>query len=85
MHIFLDSFHQCGKYSAQIASHQAEIRKEGKFTDQKYIYISSIQTDYLNIYSSSGSGKSCERANLVQKKCTFLEVITILQKNVSKG
>ena len=25
MHIFLDSFHQGGKYYAQIASHQAEL------------------------------------------------------------
>ena len=24
MHTFLDNFQQCGKYSAQIASHQAE-------------------------------------------------------------
>ena len=28
MHTFLDNFHQVGKYSAQIASHQAELRKE---------------------------------------------------------
>ena len=28
MHIFLDNFHQDGRYSAQIASHQAELRKE---------------------------------------------------------
>ena len=28
MHKFLDNFHQSGKYSAQIASHQAELRIE---------------------------------------------------------
>ena len=35
MHTFLDNFQQGGKYSAQIASHQAELRIEEKFTDQK--------------------------------------------------
>ena len=33
MHIFLDNFHQGGNYSDQIASHVAELRREGKFTD----------------------------------------------------
>ena len=28
MHIFLDHFHQGGKYSSQIASHQVELRKK---------------------------------------------------------
>ena len=28
MHTLLDNFHQGGKYSAQIASHQAELRRE---------------------------------------------------------
>ena len=37
MHTFLDNFHQGGKYSAQIASHQAELRREEEFTDQKII------------------------------------------------
>ena len=50
MHIFLDNFHQGGKYSTQIASHQAELRSEEKCTDQKYLSISSLQTDYLNIH-----------------------------------
>ena len=35
MHTFLDNFHQGGKYSAGIASYQAELRREEKFTDQK--------------------------------------------------
>ena len=71
MHIFLDTFNQCGKYSAQIASHQAELRREKGFTDQRYFSISSIQTYYLNINSSSGYGENIERANIVQTECTF--------------
>ena len=72
MHIFLDNFHQSGKYSAQLASHQAELRGEEKFTDQKYLNISSLLTDYLNLDSSvSGSSRHNERAHYVQTKCTF--------------
>ena len=66
MHTSLDNFHQGGKYSAQIASHQAELSREGKFTDHKYLYISSLQTGYLNLDSSSGFGKNSERVNTVQ-------------------
>ena len=32
MHIFLDNFHQGGKYTSQIASYQAELRTEEKLT-----------------------------------------------------
>ena len=60
MHTFLDKFHQGGKYYAQIASYQAELRREGNFTDQKYLSISSLQTDYINIDSRSGCGKNSE-------------------------
>ena len=49
MHTFLDNFHQGGKYSAQIASHQEELRREEKITDQKSMNISSLKTDYLNL------------------------------------
>ena len=38
MHIFLDKFHQGGKYSAQIASHQAELSRDENFTDQ-FFYL----------------------------------------------
>ena len=34
MHTFMDNFHQGGKYSAQIASHQSEWIREEKFTDK---------------------------------------------------
>ena len=71
MHTFLDNFHQDGKYSARIASHQAEFRREEKFTDQKSLEISSLQTDYLNIDRSSGFGRNSERAHDVQEKCIF--------------
>ena len=33
MHTFMYNFHQGGKYSAHIAIHQAELRREGNFTD----------------------------------------------------
>ena len=71
MHTFLDNFHQGGKYSAQIASHQAELRREGKFTDQKLLEILSLQTEYLNLDIRSGFGRNTERAHAVQTKCTF--------------
>ena len=45
MHTLLDNFHQDGKYSAQIARHQEELIREEKFTDQKSLNISSLQTD----------------------------------------
>ena len=67
----MDNFHQGGKYSAPIASHQAELRREENFTDQKSLNISSLQTDDLNIYSSSGFGSNSERAHAVHTKSTF--------------
>ena len=71
MHTFLDKFHQGGKYSAQMASHQAELRREENFTDQKSLNISSLQTDYLNLDSSSGYSRNSEGAHDVQTNCTF--------------
>ena len=58
MHIFLDKFHQDGKYNTQIAIHQAELRREEKFTDQKSLSITSLQTDYLNLDRHLGSGRN---------------------------
>ena len=71
MHTFLDNFEEGGKYSAQIASHQAELRKEQKFTDQKSFNILSLQTDYLSLDSGSGFYRGSERAHAVQPECTF--------------
>ena len=86
MHTFLDNFHQGGNYSAQLASHQAELRREKIFTDQKTLNISSLHNYYLNLDSiSSGSSRHNYRAHSVQEKCTFFKVIIILRKNVSKG
>ena len=39
MHTFLDNFHQGGRYSTQIASHQAELSREETITDQKFYFI----------------------------------------------
>ena len=71
MHTFLDNFHQGGKYSSQIASHQAELKREKKFTDQKSLKISSLHNYYLNLDRRSGFSINGERAHAVQKKCTF--------------
>ena len=72
MHTFLDNFHQSGKYSAQLTSHQADLRREETFPDQKCLNISSFQTEYLNLdSSSSGSSRHNYRAHYVQEKCTF--------------
>ena len=85
MHTFLDHFHQGGKYSAQIAIHQAELRREGKFTNQKSLNISSLQTDYLNLVSSSCSSRNSERAHAVQKRCTFCGGNNNYAENASRG
>ena len=58
MHTFMDNFHQGGKYSGQISSHQAELRREEKLTDKKSFNISSLQTDYLNLDISLGSSRN---------------------------
>ena len=72
MHTFLDSFQQSGKYSAQLASHQAELRREEKYPDQKFLNISSLQTEHLNLHSSqSGYSKHNEKENSAKAKCTY--------------
>ena len=72
MYTFLDNFHQGGKYSAQLANHQAELRREETFTDQKSLNISSVQTDYLNVdSSSSGSRRNSVKEHSVQARCPF--------------
>ena len=71
----MDNFEQGEEYSAQIASHQAELRREGKFTDQKSLNISSLQYDYLNLVSRSGLCRDIERENNFQTECTFCGVI----------
>ena len=51
MHIFMDNFHQCGKYSSQIASQPTDLKREEKSTDQKSLSSSSLLTDFLNLDS----------------------------------
>ena len=67
----MDNFHQCGKYSTQIAIHQAELRIKENMSDQKYLSISSLQTDYVNLDRRSGCGKNSEREDIIQTKFTF--------------
>ena len=72
MHKFLDHFHQSEKYSSKLASHQAELRREENYPDQKCLNISSLQTYNLNIDNSlSGSSRHIEKANSPKKKCTY--------------
>ena len=85
MHTFLYNFHQGEKYSAHIAIHQAELKREEKFTDQKSLKISLLQTDYLILDSSSGSSMNNERAHAVQTKCTFCGGKNHSAENASKG
>ena len=66
MHIFMDNLEEGGKYSAQIASHQAELRREEKFTDQKSLDISSLQINYINLHGCLGFGGDSERAHAIQ-------------------
>ena len=80
MRISLDKFHQGGRYTAQIAIYQAELIREEKFTDQKYLSITSLKTGYLNLDSSSGYDKNNERENISHKNTLFVGVLTILQK-----
>ena len=74
MHIFLDNFCQGRKYTAQIASHQTNLRIEEHYTEQKYISITSLQSEYLNFVMGSSFDRNKERADLVQKKRNFCGV-----------
>ena len=42
VYTFLDNFHQGGKYFAQKNIPQAQLRRGENFTDEKYLYISSL-------------------------------------------
>ena len=76
---------QGGKYSAQIARHEVELSREETFTDQKSLKFSSLQTDYLNIDSSSGFGRKSERAHAVQTMCTFFGDVIHSAEKCFKG
>ena len=68
----------------KISSHQAELRREGKVTDQKYFSIASLQTDSLNIDRSSGFGINNEREIIVQIRCIFCRYANHSTINVLK-
>ena len=78
MHTFLDNFHQCRKYYDQIASHQAELKREEIFADQKYLSISFLQTDYLNLDSSSVFEEILKEQTLIIQSEPFAEVLTTM-------
>ena len=59
--------------------------REETFTDEKSLNISSLQTDYLNLVSSSGFGINSERAKNVKKNCTFCGGTNHSAENNSKG
>ena len=67
----MDNFLQGGKYSTQIDSYPAEFRRERKLTDQKSLSIPSLQTNNLNIDSSSGCSKKSEREHIFHTNCTL--------------
>ena len=67
MHTFLDNLYKGKRYSAQIESRQAEMRKEETFFDQKSLSISDLQIDYLNLETPVRNNK---RANFSQSRCS---------------
>ena len=67
MHIFLEHFKEWGRYSAQIASHQAEFSRKYNVLDKKPLYISDLQIDHLNLENSV---RSIERAFFSQLRCS---------------
>ena len=60
------------------------IEKRRKNYRSKSLNISSLQTDYLNLYSSSGFDRDSERAHDVQTECTFFGDVNHSAENVSK-
>ena len=71
INIWLDKILQGGRYTTQLSSHQAELRREAKLSDQKALSITSLQTEYLNLASSSGYEGNNKTENLVQTIFTF--------------
>ena len=84
MHILLDRFHQCRKYTEHVSSHEEELRREENLIDQKCLSILSLQTYYLNFDNSSVYGGKNEREDLSQEIYIVLEVPTTQQRNVLK-
>ena len=49
---FLYNIQKWGRYSTQIDIYQSYLSREGKITDQKSLFISELQIDYLNLENS---------------------------------
>ena len=60
------------------------VEKRRKNYRQKYLSISYLQTDYLILDNSSGSGRNKDIENIVQENALFVNVITTQQRNILK-
>ena len=67
IYISLDNLQKGGKWSDQIVIHQAELRREEIFVDQKLLSISDLQIDYFNLYNWVRNNK---RENFAQSRCS---------------
>ena len=76
MHNFLEIFRQSGTYSAQIANHQAYLRREEKFIDPRLLSISDLQIYYLSFDYSVGNN---ERDFFLNKGAVTVDVHTQLK------
>ena len=74
MHTFLDNFHQGGKYSAQIAIHQAELRIEENLLI-KNIYLFHPYRHMIQIWTSDQFlDEIVKDQTLFRKSALFVEV-----------
>ena len=84
MHKFLDNLHQVFKIFCSNSQPPGRVKEKNVFTDQKYLSISSLQTNYLNLGSSPGFGKIVKEKTLFRKSAPFVEVLITLRKILSK-
>ena len=80
MYTFLNNFQEGGRYYAKISGHQAELKREEKFVDQKVFSISNLQIYSLNL---DDSVKNTERANFFNLGAVTVEVHTQLKNDLS--
>ena len=85
MHTFLNNFQQSGKYSVQLGSHQAELRREELYPDQKCLNISSIKAESLIMETvSQVLVNTMKKENSAKTKCTYCGLSNHFLENVSK-
>ena len=82
MQTFSENFHQGGKYFSQIASHQAEFRREERFIDLKSLSISDLQIDYLDLENSV---RNNEREIFLNQGAVTVVVYNQLRNTLSKS